>query len=97
MTLTVRLDKEEETRLQQIVEALNAGNQSAVIRQIIYEKWLSLQTERTFLERRGEHPVHVLAGPADASLRANRKKELETYLTQKAAARRSSRNAKNVD
>ncbi|MBP6745635.1 ribbon-helix-helix protein, CopG family [bacterium] len=90
MTLTVRLDDQEEYKLQQIVEALNAESQSALIRDWIEEKWSALQSDRTFVERRGGHPKHLLAGSAGGSERANRKSRLAERFEQKAQAREPS-------
>lgn len=92
MTLTVRLDDQEEYKLQQIVEALNAESQSALIRYWIEEKWSALQSDRSFVERRGGHPKHLLEGPADGSERANRKSRLAERFEQKAKAREPSKN-----
>ncbi|MDZ4834064.1 MAG: hypothetical protein SGJ27_09835 [Candidatus Melainabacteria bacterium] len=97
MTLTVRLNEEDEFRLQQIVEAMNVGNQSDAIRQIIEEKWIALQTNRTFVERRGGHPHNLLAGNEDDSDRASRKSRLAAHLEQKAAARIARNDAKDAN
>jgi hypothetical protein len=91
VTLTVRLDDQEEYKLQQIVEALNAESQSALIRNWIEEKWNALQSDLTFVERRGGHPQHLLSGPVDGSERAKRKSKLAERFEQKAQARKPSK------
>jgi hypothetical protein len=97
MTLTVRLDAQEEKWLQEIVEALKADSQSTVIRKMIEDKWNALQAERTFVERRGGHPVHLLGGQGDDSQRANRKAELASHYADRAAARKRSADATSTD
>ena len=90
MTLTVRLDNEEERRLHKIIEALNGASQSDVIRQMINEKWLSLQANKTFVERRGGHPEHLIRGESSDSTRKTRKAKVASYLEKKASRRRKS-------
>lgn len=97
MTLTVRLDDEEADRLEQLVETLKAESQSSLIRQLILEKWNSLQTEKTFLERRGEHPRHLLQGSGNASERSMRKAELAKRIVEKATRRKGPSNGKGSD
>ena len=91
MTLTVRLDDQEESRLQQIVEAMNAGSQSEAIRKMIEEKWTALQADQTFVERRGGHPENLLSGATDSSERQNRKKQLAKHFEERSAKRKRSR------
>jgi hypothetical protein len=95
VTLTVRLDDQDEFKLQQIVEAENAESQSALIRNWIDEKWNALQSTRTFVERRGGHPQHLLSAPADSSERASRKSKLAERFEQKAQARKTLKNEKS--
>ncbi len=97
MTLTVRLDDQDERRLQQIVEVMNVGNQSDAIRKLIEDKWLEIQTEQTFVERRGGHPLHLLNGPVDLSERQSRKAKLLEQVEKRAAARKPRVYAKNTD
>jgi len=97
MTLTVRLDDQDERKLQEIVAAMNAENQSSAIRALIEEKWLELQGQQTFLERRGGLPEHLFDGPSDLSSRSVRKAKVADYLKQKAQRRRRSVNAEDSD
>jgi hypothetical protein len=97
MTLTVRLDDDEERKLQQIVEALKADSQSVVIRELIEEKWNTLQAGQTFVERRGGHPLHLLKSDGNTSDRTNRKAKLAEHFADKAAARKGSIDAQDSD
>jgi hypothetical protein len=87
MTLTVRLDEQAESRLQQIAE-LTHSDKSEVIRQLIEEKWNALGAQLTFVQRRGGHPEIFLDGPPDSSLRSTRKKALSEHYEAKANKRR---------
>jgi hypothetical protein len=71
MTLSVKLAKQEQVRLDVIVAAMNAATQSDVIRALINKKFDSLQIEKTLLERRGGHPEYLLE---DATVKSDRKK-----------------------
>jgi len=97
MTLTVRLDDQDERKLQEIVAAMNAENQSSAIRTLIEEKWQALQGQKTFLERRGGLPEHLLDGPTNLSSRSVRKAKIAAYFEEKAQRRRTSANAENSD
>ncbi len=88
MTLTVRLEPEDDKKLDEIVRDIGAGDRSSAIRQIIDEKWRSLQEGTTFLERRGGHPVNLLNGTGDSSTRDVRKNTMAKAFEAKAAARR---------
>jgi hypothetical protein len=87
MTLTVRLDEQEEFRLQQIAELTNSST-SAIIRQLINEKWTSLGAQLTFVERRGGHPENLLDGRPDLSQRSVRKSALTEHMVKKAKSRK---------
>ena len=87
MTLTVKLQEQEQNRLDAIATAMNIGNQSDVVRRLINEKFESLQTDKTLLERRGKHPEFLLDDAADLSERANRKKVIATQIVAKAVRR----------
>jgi hypothetical protein len=89
VTCIVRLDDQDEFKLQQIVEAENAASPSALIRKWIDEKWNALQSTRTFVERRGGPPQCLVPTPADSSERANRKSRLAERFEVKAQARKS--------
>jgi hypothetical protein len=83
MTLTVRLDPDDESRLQQIADLLHSGNQSDAIRSMINEAWTGLQLNLTFVERRGGHPKVLLEGSPTLSERKNRKAEVAKYFEEK--------------
>lgn len=78
--LTVRLDDETERQLADLL-AHEQTDRSELVRRLIRERWLSLQAGQTLLERRGQHPQHLLqdASP-DLSERQNRKRAIAEYL-----------------
>ncbi len=87
MTLTVKLAKQEQQRLEAIATAMNSGNTSDVVRALINEKFEALQADKTLVERRGGHPQHLLDGAPNLSERANRKAAIAEQLAAKAARR----------
>lgn len=71
--LTVRLDEETEARLAEIL-AHEKTDKSELIRRMITERWLSLQSGKlTVAERLGREP-HLFDGPPDLSERSARKR-----------------------
>lgn len=58
MTLTVRLNSDEERKLDRIVQLLKRPDVSTVIRDLINEKWAELQPTISFVERRGGAPAY---------------------------------------
>ena len=79
--LTVRLDEETQRQLAALLAHSKDTNRSELIKRLISERWLSLQLDKTIVERRGGHPQHLLQdAPADLSQRANRKKALAEYI-----------------
>ncbi len=79
--LTVRLDKETEQQLGDILAHEKDTNRSELIKRLIRERWLTLQAGRTLVERRGGHPQHLLQdAPPDLSERQNRKAAIAEYL-----------------
>lgn len=87
MTLTVKLAEHEKTRLRAIAEAMNAVNQSEVIRALINEKFDSMQAEKTLVERRGGHPLYLLDGTGNLSDRKVRKSKISEHLESKSSRR----------
>lgn len=87
MTLTVKLTENEQSRLDAIAAAMRASNQSEVVRMLINEKFDSLQSDKTLVERRGGHPQHLLDGVSDLSERSLRKKIIAKKLVAKAERR----------
>lgn len=85
MTLTVRLDPEEESKLKQITDLLKVENQSEAIRKMIHDTWAALQSNLTFVERRGGHPEVWFEGRPDLSERATRNALINEYLEERAA------------
>jgi hypothetical protein len=87
MTLTVKLAEQEQNRLNVIATAMKAGNQSDVVRALINEKFESLQSEKTLIERRGGHPTYLLKGGPKLSDRGTRKSTIAEKMAAKAAKR----------
>lgn len=87
MTLTVKLAKQEQQRLDAIAASMNSGNTSDVVRALINEKFEALQADKTLVERRGGHPQHLLDGAPNLSERTNRKATVAEQLAAKAARR----------
>jgi hypothetical protein len=89
MTLTVKLDPQEQLRLKQLVEIMNAANQSELIRKLINDRFEQMQTGLTFVERRGGHPTYRLNGSVSLSEREKRKAVVNKQVAAKAARRRA--------
>lgn len=87
MTLTVKLAKQEQERLDAIATAMNSASTSDVVRALINEKFEALQADKTLVERRGGHPQHLLDGDPSLSERTNRKSIVAEKLADKAARR----------
>jgi hypothetical protein len=83
--LNLNLDEEAEHYLIDIVAAEQTTS-SELIKQLLRTRWLALQTPRSFLERRGESPRHLLDGAADLSDRDVRKQKIADYLQQRHTA-----------
>lgn len=79
--LSVRLDFETEQQLADILSHEGNINRSELIKRLIKERWLTLKLDRTFVERRGGHPQHLLQNaPPDLSERGTRKQAIADYL-----------------
>ncbi|CAN5478575.1 hypothetical protein BH10CYA1_BH10CYA1_56790 [soil metagenome] len=87
MTLTVKLAEQERNRLAAIATAMNAENQSEVVRMLINEKFESMQADKTLVERRGGHPQYLLDGASNLSERDVRKAVVAKNLAAKSARR----------
>ncbi|HEY9824950.1 MAG TPA: hypothetical protein V6D19_05845 [Stenomitos sp.] len=82
--LTVRLDPETEQKLAEILAHERSINCSELIKRLIQERWLTLSLDKTFVERRGGHPQHLLQdAPPDLSERATRKRAITEHLKQR--------------
>lgn len=78
--LTVRLDAETEARLADIL-AHDKTDKSELIRRLIDERWLALQSgKQTVLERLGGPPQYLFDGAPDLSERKNRKRAIAKRL-----------------
>jgi hypothetical protein len=82
--LTVRLDPETEQKLADILAHERENNRSSLIKRLILERWLTLDLDTTFVERRGGHPQHLLQdAPPNLSERSTRKQAISDYLKQR--------------
>jgi hypothetical protein len=79
--LSVRLDPETEQQLADILAHEQEATRSELIKRLIKERWLTLKLDRTFVQRRGGHPQHLLQdAPPDLSERATRKQAIADYV-----------------
>ncbi len=79
--LTVRLDPETEQQLAEILAHEVTVNRSELVKRLIRERWLALNLDNTFVERRGGHPQNLLQdAPPDLSERSTRKQAIANYL-----------------
>jgi hypothetical protein len=84
--LNLNLDEEAERYLLAIVAAEKTSS-SELIKQLLRSRWLALQTPKTFLERRGGSPQHLLNGDFNLSDRDVRKQTIAVHLQQRHNAR----------
>lgn len=78
--LNLQLDEETEAYLVNIL-AKEKTTSDELLKRLLKQHWLSLQSCKTILERRGEHPKHLLEdAPSDLSLRENRKKAIAEQI-----------------
>ncbi|WP_036480008.1 hypothetical protein [Myxosarcina sp. GI1] len=78
---TIKLNKETEKQLADILSQENCSNKTELIEQLIRDRWLALQAEKTVVERRGGHPQHLLQNASpDLSERETRKKAIADYV-----------------
>lgn len=81
---TVRLDKQTELWLADLLAKGEASNPKELIERLIRERWLSLQLDKTIVERHGGHPQYLLQdAPSGLSERENRKQAIAGYLKQR--------------
>ncbi len=82
--LTVRLDPETEQQLAEILVHEKDVDHSDLVKRLIRERWLTLNLDIPFVERRGGHPQHLLSDASpDLSERANRKQAIAQHLQQR--------------
>ena len=86
--LNINLDEEAEQYLLDILSAEKPSS-SELVKRLLRTQWLALQSPKTFLERRGESPRHLLSGPSDLSDRDVRKQKVGDYLRQRHQAEQS--------
>ncbi len=85
---TIKLNKETEKQLADILSQENCSNKTELIEQLIRDRWLALQAEKTVVERRGGHPQHLLQNASpDLSERETRKKAIADYVLRQTSSR----------
>ena len=88
MPLTVRLDKDTETCLQELV-AETGQDKSSLIRQLIQERWQSRQPAPSITQQLGGHPDAFLNTlPPGSAERQQRRQLLEQHLQSRRMERR---------
>ncbi len=82
--LTVRLDPETEQQLTEIIAYEKDTNRSDLVKRLIRQRWLTLNLNIPFVERRGGHPQNLLpdASP-DLSERVSRKQAIADHIKQR--------------
>ncbi len=80
--LNITLTDEAEKYLVEIL-AQKKTTSSELLQQLLHQHWQSLQPRKTFLERRGGHPQHLLNGPGDLSDRDVRKQIIAEHIKQR--------------
>ena len=81
--LTVRLDSETEQKLADIIAHERDVDRSSLVKRLVLERWLTLNLDNTFVERRGGHPQHLWQdAPPDLSERSTREQAISDYFKQ---------------
>ncbi len=83
--LNVRLNEEEEGKLSHLLTSMKSANKSELIKQLINDQWVASQAGKTFLERRGSHPEHLLS--EGETSRQKRKDALAEHYEERAKRR----------
>ena len=86
--LNVRLNEEDEQKLEQVLSSMKTSNKSELVKRLINDQWTALQAGKTFLERRGEHPKHLLSETDSSSDRNARKTIVSEHYEDRAERRR---------
>lgn len=82
--LNVRLSEEDEKKLDEILTKTKM-DRSSLVRKMIADQWMALQLGKTFVERAGGHPKHLLNGPGNLSDPKVQKAEIAKALEEKRA------------
>lgn len=83
MPLTVRLDPETERCLLDLLQH-SGQNRSALIRELIQERWRQTQPQPSITTRLGGHPTHFLDTlPPRSAERSNRRALLQQRLQER--------------
>jgi hypothetical protein len=81
--LNVRLDQETEAYLTEILQREDTTPEE-LIKTLIHQRWITLQPNKTVVERLGGHPKQLLQhAPQNLSEREHRKRAIAEYLTKR--------------
>lgn len=80
--LNVNLDGEAEQYLVEIL-AREKTNSGELIKQLLHDRWMSLQSPQTILERMGGYPDQLFEGSPDLSDRDVRKQTIRRKIEQR--------------
>ena len=81
--ITITLEAESERQLVEILALEKDVDQSELVKCLIRERWLALNADRTFVERRGGHPQHLLQNVSpDLSRRTTRRQAIADHFKQ---------------
>ncbi len=87
--ITITLNDEAEKHLVEIL-AQEKTTSSELLQRLLHQHWQDLQPRKTFLERRGEHPQHLLNGSGNLSDRDVRKQIIADHIKQRHERRQES-------
>jgi hypothetical protein len=78
--LNVELDRETEAYLIEIANR-EGTTPEALVKSLVHQRWMSMQSGKTLVERLGGHPEHPLQdAPPNLSEREHRKRAIADYL-----------------
>ena len=87
--IAVTLNDEAEKYLVEIL-AQEKATSSELLQRLLHQHWQDLQPRKTFLERRGGYPQHLLNGSGNLSDRDVRKKIIAEHIEQRHKHRQES-------
>ena len=87
--ITITLNDEAEKYLVEIL-AQEKTTSNELLQRLLHQHWQTLHPQKTFLERRGGHPQHLLNGPSNLSDRDIRKQIIADHVKQRHERRQES-------
>jgi hypothetical protein len=80
--VSITIDGEAEKYLAEIL-VQEETTDTELIQRLLQQHWQTIQPRKTFLERRGGHPRHLLQGPGNLSDRDVRKRLIAEHVQQR--------------